>query len=143
MKPFRLVCTAVLAAAILTAVSPASAAPGAIAGAGGVTPPGCSENALTMSIVAANDGGDIWVAVRPASVAVYCPAIVYGLTMMFAGEWDPDEDVCLRGVSHPGRSLCIGGLSRWPVPQTSSLMLCFPTTPETCWTGSGTFVRAT
>lgn len=139
----RYIFLALLCAAAAMAVVPARAdGVSAVAGAGGVTPPGCADGAHKMSIVQETDGGPLWVSARPASIGVSCPAIVYGPPAVFVGPWNPDTGGCIPGYNYPGSALCMGSVPTRVVPVTTSLSLCFPTDPVTCWGGNATVVRA-
>lgn len=128
--------------ALVERTGPAQKPAAAAAGLGEVTPPeGCNPGALKMPIEAHNDGGPVWLVVRPASLAVECGAIVYGLPNVFVGNWNPDIGGCIASMTHPSTRICLGALPATPTPRTIPLDLCFSPGPSDCWRGSATMVR--
>src|ERR1041384_5363837 len=111
----------------------------ALAGLGGVTPPGCQANTHTMPITGNNDGGPLWITVRPAALGLGCSSIVYGTPIVFVGEWDPTAGGCLTSYNVDDFSLCIGPVPHAMTPTTTTLSLCTP--GQDCWPGSATLTR--
>lgn len=119
----------------------ANAAPSTLSGLGEVTPPRCDQGAYKIPIVAASDGGPVWIAVRPASIGIWCSGIHYSLSSVFAGTWDPAKGGCIPGQMPADRWLCIGPVAQTSPVVATSLSLCFSLQPRDCWDGTATFIR--
>lgn len=141
----RLLVIATLVAVPFASVSaialPSPVAPAAIAGLGSVTPPNCGQGAQKMPISSVSDGGNVWVTARLASIGLDCRAIVYGLTMVFAGQWNPWTGGCIGSITNPGTTMCLGPVGARLIPVTTTLSICFPTNPAQCWPGAAVVSR--
>jgi hypothetical protein len=112
-----------------------------IVGYGELTPPGCDFGALKMPVTAVNDGGPVWLTIRPASLALDCLGATAGAPIVFFDTWNPDIGGCISSVTNPGTWLCIGSVPHRLTSSSTTMSMCFPTNPVQCWSGLAQLMR--